>query len=48
MQGSNRRWVATALVAGDRRRAALVAVNDGRSRLLTGTALLAARVLAQA
>jgi CubicO group peptidase (beta-lactamase class C family) len=48
MQGSNRRWVATALLAGDRRRAALVVANDGRSRLLRTTALLAARVLADA
>jgi hypothetical protein len=47
MQGSNRRWGATTLVAGDRRRAALVVVNDGRSRLLTSTALLAARILAR-
>jgi CubicO group peptidase (beta-lactamase class C family) len=48
MQGSNRRWVATALVAEDRRRAALVVANDGRSRLLTTGALLAARLLREA
>jgi CubicO group peptidase (beta-lactamase class C family) len=48
MQGSNRRWVATALVAEDRRRAALVVANDGRSRLLTTGALLAARMLRDA
>ena len=48
MQGSNRRWVATVLITGDRGRAALVVANDGRSRLLRTTALLAARILAHA
>jgi len=44
-QGSNRRWTATALLSRDRRRAALAVANDGRSRALNATALLAARVL---
>lgn len=47
-QGSNRRWVATALLSPDRRRAALAVANDGRSRALTATARLAAGVLADA
>ena len=44
-QGSNTFWVATALVDRDRRRAALVVCNDGKRRLLAGTAKLAARLL---
>lgn len=47
MQGSNRRWTATVLVSGDRRRAALAVANDGRSRVLAATALLAGRALAE-
>jgi CubicO group peptidase (beta-lactamase class C family) len=48
MQGSNRRWAATALLSRDRRRAALAVANDGRSRVLLATAKLAAGVLAEA
>lgn len=44
-QGSNRRWSATVLIGADRRRAALVVANDGRSRVLAGTASLARRIL---
>ncbi len=47
-QGSNTFWVATALIDGDRRRAALVVCNDGRRRLRAGTAKLAARLLSYA
>lgn len=47
-QGSNRRWSATALLSADRRRAALAVANDGRSRVLTATARLAAGVLGDA
>ena len=45
MQGSNTMWSTAALMDNDRRRAALVACNDGRSRVLTGTARLAASLL---
>ena len=45
MQGSNTLWSAAALIDGERRRAALVACNDGRSRVLNDTARLAARLL---
>lgn len=45
MQGSNTLWSATALLDGDRRRAALVVVNDGRTRTLTRSAHLAATIL---
>ena len=44
-QGSNRNWVATALVGAGRRSAALVACNDGRTRLLAASAMLAADLL---
>lgn len=46
MQGSNTMWSTAALIDDDRRRAALVACNDGRSRVLSGTARLAASLLA--
>jgi hypothetical protein len=46
MQGSNTLWSACALLATDRSRTALVAANDGRTRILTGTARLAAELLA--
>jgi CubicO group peptidase (beta-lactamase class C family) len=44
-QGSNTYWVATALLDRERRRAAMVIVNDGRTAMLTHTATLAARLL---
>jgi CubicO group peptidase (beta-lactamase class C family) len=44
-QGSNTNWVATSLLDRDRRRAAMVVVNDGRTSLLLGTARLAADLL---
>jgi hypothetical protein len=44
-QGSNTRWVATAAVSRDRSRAALVACNDGRTRMFGGTVRLALDVL---
>ena len=44
-QGSNTFWVATALIDRDRKRTAMVVCNDGRRRLLAGTAKLAARLL---
>jgi D-alanyl-D-alanine carboxypeptidase len=44
-QGSNRHWVATALVSAGRDRAALVVCNDGRARLLPATAALAVDLL---
>lgn len=44
-QGSNRRWVATALLSDDRARAALVATNDGRSQMIRHTAMLAMELL---
>ncbi len=47
-QGSNLRWVASAFLDDDRRRAALVVTNDGRARMRTGTARLAADVLSAA
>jgi CubicO group peptidase (beta-lactamase class C family) len=46
-QGSNLRWVATARVDTDRRRAALVATNDGRLSLFRPNLRLAAELLAQ-
>ena len=46
MQGSNACWVATALVDTQHRRASLVVTNDGRTRILTRTAGLAAALLA--
>ena len=45
-QGSNARWVATAVVVPDRTSAALVVCNDGRTRMLLSTLRLALRVLA--
>jgi len=47
-QGSNTFWVATALIDRDRARTAMLVCNDGRRRLLAGTAKLAARLLASA
>ena len=44
-QGSNTFWVATALIDRDRERTAMVVCNDGRRRLLAGSAKLAARLL---
>jgi CubicO group peptidase (beta-lactamase class C family) len=44
-QGSNTFWVATALIDRDRERTVMVVCNDGRRRLLAGTAKLAARLL---
>lgn len=45
MQGSNTMWSATALVDDQRRRAVLLACNDGRNRVLDGSARLAASLL---
>ena len=45
MQGSNTMWSATALIDDERRRAAVVACNDGRSRVLNSSARLAASLL---
>lgn len=45
-QGSNTFWVATAVVARSRDRAAMVVCNDGRMRMLPATARLAADLLA--
>jgi CubicO group peptidase (beta-lactamase class C family) len=44
-QGSNTNWVASALLDQDRRRAALVVVNDGRMSLFMRTARMAAELL---
>ena len=44
-QGSNGLWSATALVDADRRRTAMVVVNDGRTRVLVRSARLAAALL---
>lgn len=46
-QGSNTLWSATALVDAERRRTALVTCNDGRSRVMARSAMLAARILAE-
>lgn len=46
-QGSNRMWVATALVSPARDRAVLVTANDGRTRMLQATATLGAELLAR-
>jgi len=46
-QGSNLRWVATALVDRDRRKAVLVATNDGRLSLLKPCVRLAVDLLEQ-
>lgn len=45
MQGSNTFWAATALLSDDRRRAALVLANDGRTSVLTASARLALDLL---
>jgi D-alanyl-D-alanine carboxypeptidase len=45
-QGSNTYWVATALLDQDRRRSAMVIVNDGRTAMLRQTARIAAQLLA--
>ena len=45
MQGSNTMWAATALIDDERARTAMVVVNDGRSKVLQGSAMLAARLL---
>ena len=45
MQGSNTMWSTAAIIDSNRQRAVLVACNDGRSRVLSGTARLAARLL---
>jgi CubicO group peptidase (beta-lactamase class C family) len=44
-QGSNTRWVATAVVSRDRSRAVLVTCNDGRTRMLSSTLRLAVGLL---
>lgn len=44
-QGSNTMWSATALIAADRRRIAFVVCNDGRTRVLGNSAVLAAALL---
>ena len=45
MQGSNTMWSTAALIDSDRSRAALVASNDGRNRVLRATGQLAASLL---
>ena len=45
MQGSNTMWSTAALIDSDRRHAVLIACNDGRNRVLNGTARLAASLL---
>ena len=45
-QGSNTYWVATALIDDRRSRTVMVVCNDGRTRLLTRTAVFAAALLA--
>ena len=45
MQGSNTLWSSAALIDDERRRAALVACNDGRTRVLNDTPRLAASLL---
>lgn len=45
MQGSNTMWSATAFLGDQRRRAVLVACNDGRNRVLNSSARLAATLL---
>ena len=47
MQGSNTMWSATAIIDDDRRRAALVACNDGRSRVLNRSVGLASQLLSR-
>ena len=45
MQGSNTMWSATALIDDQRRRAVLLACNDGRNRVLNSSVRLAASLL---
>lgn len=45
MQGSNMRWSATALLDDRRKRVAMVVCNDGRSRVLRRTAVVASDLL---
>ena len=45
MQGSNTLWAATALIDSKFERTALVVANDGRSRVLSGSAQVAASIL---
>ena len=45
MQGSNTMWAATALLDIDKGRAAMVVANDGRTRVLQRSAVLAADIL---
>lgn len=45
MSGSNTLWSATSALDEDRRRCAMVVCNDGRSRVLNGSAALATRML---
>lgn len=45
MQGSNMMWAATALISAEMDRTAMVIVNDGRTRVLRRSALLAAELL---
>ena len=47
MQGSNTLWSTTAVIDDDRQRAALVACNDGRNRVLNRSVGLAARLLSR-
>lgn len=44
-QGSNTMWAATALIAADRRRTAMVVANDGRTRVLANQPQLAQAIL---
>lgn len=46
MQGSNTLWAATGLLDTDRRRAVLLVTNDGRTRVLSGSARFAHDMLA--
>lgn len=48
MQGSNTFWVATAIIDAAYQGAAMVVANDGRTRLLSQSARLATRILAEA
>jgi CubicO group peptidase (beta-lactamase class C family) len=47
MQGSNTAWAAAAMMSADSRRIAMAITNDGRTRLLRATALLAANLATQ-
>lgn len=47
MQGSNTFWAATGLLDTDRRRAVLLVTNDGRTRVLLGSASATHDLLAQ-